>query len=95
MISRKALQEFWEREPGAEEPLRAWYAEAKSAHWTTPADVKAHYRHASILKNKRVVFNIHGNTYRLIVAISYSVGIVLIKFVGTHAEYDEIDAETV
>lgn len=95
VIARKTLREFWEREPGAEESLKAWYAEAKNAEWKTSADVKATYRHASILKNSRVIFNIHGNTYRLIVAISYSAGIVYIRFVGTHTEYDKINAETV
>ena len=61
----------------------------------TPAEIKAQYRSASILKNRRVVFNIKGNDYRLIVAVAYRIGVVYVKFVGTHAQYDAIDAETV
>lgn len=67
----------------------------KRSEWTQPADLKAHYRSASILKNRRVVFNIKGNDYRLIVAVAFKLGIVYVKFIGTHAEYDKIDAETV
>lgn len=66
-----------------------------NATWKSPTDIKAQYRNASILKNRRVVFNIKGNNYRLIVAIAYKQQIVYVKFVGTHAEYDEVDAETV
>jgi mRNA-degrading endonuclease HigB of HigAB toxin-antitoxin module len=66
-----------------------------SATWTQPADIKAQYRSASVLKNRRVVFNIKGNDYRLIVAIAYKLQIVYVKFVGTHKEYDAVDAETV
>lgn len=75
--------------------MRAWFDEAVKADWAQPADIKAHYRNASILKNRRVVFNIKGNDYRLIAAVAYRLGVVYIKFVGTHAEYDKIDAETV
>lgn len=69
--------------------------EAVKACWTQPAEVKAQYRSASILKNRRVVFNIKGNDYRLIVAIAFKLGIVYVKFIGTHEQYDKIDAETV
>lgn len=69
--------------------------EASKAQWKQPADIKAQYRHASILKNRRVVFNIKGNDFRLIVAIAFNLSIVYVKFIGTHAEYDKIDAETV
>lgn len=69
--------------------------EASKAQWQQPADIKAQYRHASILKNRRVVFNIKGNDFRLIVAIAFNLSIVYVKFIGTHAEYDKIDAETV
>ena len=97
VIARGALQRYWER-PGredAEEPLKAWYAEAKSAAWKSPADIKARYRSASFVGNKRVVFNIAGNKHRLVVHVNYRLGIVLIKFVGSHREYDKIDAATV
>lgn len=95
IISVKTLKDFWEANPDAEQPLRAWYDEACKAEWKTPADIKAQYRNASILKNRRVVFNIKGNDYRLIVAVAYMRGWIFIKFVGTHKEYDNINAETV
>ena len=75
--------------------MRAWYEEACKASWTQPAEIKAQYRSASILKNRRVVFNIKGNDYRLVVAVAYNTGVVFVKFIGTHKAYDAIDAETV
>ena len=75
--------------------MKAWYDEAINATWTQPADIKAQFRSASVLKNRRVVFNIKGNNYRLIVAVAYKLQIVYVKFVGTHAQYDAIDAQTV
>lgn len=82
-------------DPGAEQPLRAWVDEATKADWKTPAEIKEQYRSASILKDRRVVFNIKGNNYRLIVAIAYQRGWIFVKFIGTHKEYDAIDADTV
>lgn len=95
VIAVSTLRAFWERHPDAEQPLKAWYEEATLASWTQPADIKAQYRSASVLKNRRMVFNIKGNDYRLIVAIAYKLQIVYVKFIGTHEEYDAIDAETV
>ena len=95
VIAVSTLRVFWERHPDAEQPLKAWYEEATSAVWTQPAEIKAQYRSASVLKNRRVVFNIKGNHYRLLVAIAYKLQIVYVKFVGTHQEYDAVDAETV
>jgi mRNA interferase HigB len=95
IISRRRLVEFWESHPDAEQPLRAWYLEAKKANWNTPAEIKAVYRSVSILANNRVVFNIKGNTYRLVVIVEYSQGKMFIRFVGTHAEYDQIDATSI
>lgn len=95
IIALRALREFWEKHPQAETPLRAWYAEASRADWTTPADIKAAHRNASFLANNRVVFNIKGNDYRLVVAVRYTATMMFIRFVGTHAEYDRIDAETI
>jgi len=95
VIAKKTIRDYWEQEPGAKASLEAWYAEAKHADWKTPSDVKAKYGSASILKNSRVVFNIGGNTYRLVTWINYPFGIVYIRFVGTHSEYDKIDAENV
>lgn len=97
VIARRALQEHWER-PGrgdSKEPLQAWFAEARQAKWATPADVKAQYGSASFVADNRVVFNIAGNKYRLVVHLHYERQICRVKFVGTHAEYDEIDAATV
>jgi len=95
VIALRALLEFWQRHPDAEHALKAWYGEAKHGTWTGPADVKRKYGSASIIGSQRVVFNICGNKYRLIAAINYDAGIVFIKFIGTHAEYDNIDAGTV
>jgi len=95
VISRKKLIEFYEQ-PGrgdAKGPLEAWYYEAKNAQWKNPAAVKNQYRSASILKDKRIVFNIAGNKYRLVVKINYHAKIVYIRFIGTHEEYNKIDAE--
>ncbi len=95
IIALRTLRDFWERHADAEQPLRAWYHDVAQAHWNTPNDIKAVYRNASILGNNRVVFNIGGNNYRLIVANHYNRGIVYIRFVGTHKEYDSIDAENI
>lgn len=95
IVALKALREFWARHPDAEQPLRAWYDEVSRAQWRTPADIKAQFGHASILKGRRVVFNIKGNDYRLVAALAYHTGLVFVKFAGTHVEYDGIDAETV
>jgi len=97
VITKGALQRYWDT-PGREDdeqPLKAWYAEAKTAAWKSPAQIKARYRSASFVGDNRVVFNIGGNKHRLVVHVNYGLGIVLIKFVGSHAEYDRIDAETV
>jgi mRNA interferase HigB len=95
VISKKTLIDFWRRHPAAEQPLKAWFDEATKAHWETPQQIKDQYRNASIVAGNRIVFNIHGNKYRLIVAVAYRFGAAYIKFIGTHAEYDAIDAATV
>lgn len=95
VIAVATLTTFWQLHPAAEQPLKAWFEEASKAAWTQPADLKAQYRSASILKNRRVVFNIRGNEYRLVVAIAYQLQIVYVKFIGTHQQYDAIDAHTV
>ena len=95
IVSVKILREFWMHRPDAEQHLKAWVDEVKQANWIQPADIKARYRSASILKNRRVVFNIKGNDYRLIVSVAYRFGAVYIKFIGTHAEYDAVNAETI
>lgn len=95
VIAVGTLKAFWEKHAQAEQPLKAWYDEARVAKWTTPQDIKDAYASASFIRNNRVVFNIKGNDYRLIVAVAYKVQIVYIKFVGTHAEYDHVDASNV
>jgi len=95
VIAVSTLRTFWKRHPDAEQPLKAWFEEATNASWTQPSDIKERYRSASILKNRRVVFNIKGNDYRLVVAVAYKLQVVYVKFVGTHKEYDAVDAETV
>ncbi|HEX7917211.1 type II toxin-antitoxin system HigB family toxin [Rudaea sp.] len=95
LIALKSLREFWARHPQAEQPLRAWADEVRQARWKRPADIKAQFASASILKSRRVVFNIKGNDYRVVTAVAYRFQAVYVKFVGTHAEYDEIDADEV
>jgi len=95
IIALKALRDFWERHPQAEVPLRAWHAIASRAHWRSPADVKAAYRSASFLRGNRVVFNIKGNEFRLVVAVHYNRGLIFVRFVGTHQQYDRINAEDI
>lgn len=98
IIAKRTLRQFWERErrfADAKKALEDWHAQVSQADWATPIDVKAQYRDASILKDSRAVFNVCGNKYRLVVKINYPYRVVYIRFVGTHAEYDAIDAETV
>ena len=95
IISKKTLREFWERHPDSEQPLQAWYLEVRKADWASPDQVRGRFSNASILPNNRVVFRIKGNTYRLVVDVNYAGRRVYIRFVGTHAEYDRIDAEEV
>ena len=95
VIARTALRNFSNRHKDAKESLDAWWHEARRANWVSPADIKAQYRTASIIKNDRVVFNICGNKYRLVVRINYHAKIVYIRFVGTHEEYNKIDAEVI
>lgn len=95
IISRKTLKEFWETHADAEQPLRAWFAEATIARWKSFHDIKAAYRSADVLPGNRVVFDIKGNRYRLVVKIHYNTGVVFIRFLGTHAEYDKIDATAI
>lgn len=95
IISKAPLRTFWARNPAATLPLQAWYKDTAIAAWQTPNDVKAQHRNASIIANNRLVFNIKGNDFRLIVAVNYAAGTVYIRFIGTHAEYDKIDAATI
>ena len=95
VLSLKTLREFWEKHPDARQPLQAWYADVKHADWKSPTDIKNVYRNASFLANNRVVFNIKGNRYRVVVAVQYTYRLVYLRFVGTHQAYDKIDATTI
>lgn len=95
IIAIKRLKDFWKKHPDAEQPLRAWYSEVSKADWEKPSEIIKVYRTVSILVNNRVVFNIKGNDYRLIVTINYAYRLVYIRFIGTHKEYDKINAEEI
>ena len=92
VIAKRTLRNFWLTHADSEQQLKAWYNEAEQADWKSPNDIKKDYPSASILEDNRMVFNIKGNNYRLIVRINYKYGIISIRFVGTHAEYGKVDA---
>jgi mRNA interferase HigB len=95
VISKRTLQDFWSAHSDSMNPLAGWYAEAMKASWESPQDIKSQYKTASFLRDNRVVFNISGNKYRLIVKINYPYSTVYIRFVGTHAQYDKINAQEI
>jgi mRNA interferase HigB len=95
VIAKSTLRQFWLKHADSEQALKAWYQETDSSAWQHPNDIKAEYPSASILGNNRIVFNIKGNNYRLIVKINYAYQMCWIRFIGTHAEYDKIDATTI
>lgn len=97
VIAKRTLKTFWQQsgQADAQAQLEAWHDIVIKADWKTPQDIKDLFKNASIVANNRVVFNIAGNKYRLVVEIQYQAGIVWVKFIGTHAEYDKIDVETV
>ena len=86
---------FWERYANSEQYLKTWYDAAMNSDWKNPNDIKQTYVNASVLKDSRIVFNIKGNTYRLIVKFNFEKQWAFIRFIGTHAEYDKIDANTI
>ena len=94
LISRKMLRGFWAKHPEAQKPLMAWAKEVEGAQWADPAALKAMYRSASVLDEKRVVFNICGNKYRLVVWVHYRYGRVMTRWIGSHEEYDGLKVET-
>jgi len=95
IFSRKILREFWEKHPDAQNPLQTWYLDVKHTNWEKSSDIKVVYQTASFLKNNRIIFNIKGNTYRIVIVVHYKNGDVFIRFVGTHSEYDRIDANKI
>lgn len=98
VIALSTLKAFWEENPeyqDAKEPTLAWHRHALHADWSSPAEVKQDSRNASILKDGRVVFNIAGNKYRLVVWINYAYRVIYVRFIGTHVQYDKIDVQTI
>ncbi|HED37075.1 MAG TPA: type II toxin-antitoxin system HigB family toxin [Ignavibacteria bacterium] len=95
IISRKTLINFWEKHRETEQALKSWFDEVSNVIWTSPNKLKEQYRNASIITNKRVVFNINGNKYRLVVDVEYRIGIVFIVWIGTHKEYDKVNIKEI
>lgn len=95
IIAKIKPKKYWEKHADSEQYLKTWYDTAKAANWSSSNDVKQSYINASILKNGRIVFNIKGNSYRLIVKFNYEKQWAFIRFIGTHAEYDKIDANLI
>lgn len=95
VISKASLVEFWVIHPASKHALQTWFEDASRAEWRSPQDIKLRYASASFVSSNRVVFNIKGNDYRLVVAVVYRFAAIYIKFVGTHVQYDAIDAATV
>ena len=95
IIAKSTLRKFWEKYSDSEQYLKTWYDTASHANWKSPNDIKGTYANASILKNSRVVFNIKGNSYRLVVRFNYEKQWAFIRFIGTHADYDKIDADNI
>jgi mRNA interferase HigB len=95
IVAISTLQAFWEKHPDSKVPLQSWYAIASRAKWKTPTDIKAVYRNASFIANERVVFNIKGNDYRLVALVRYGQGLMFIRFVGSHKQYDKIDVSNI
>jgi mRNA interferase HigB len=95
VLSKKTLKTYWTIHQDCEQQLKTWYKESKEAIWKNPRDIKRDYPSTSFLEDNRVVFNIKGNKYRIIVKVNYDYGIAWIRFVGTHAEYDKINASKI
>ena len=95
VIAKRHLIHYWTKHPDAEQALKSWYDEVAKAKWKTPQDIKRKYTSASFVGNNRVIFNIKGNSHRLIVAVAYRFGAVYIKFLGTHRQYDQVDAASI
>ena len=95
VIAKKIVREFWEKHTDCEQQLKTWYQETSKAEWSNSNEIKTEYPTASIIGDNRIVFNIKGNTYRLIIKINFDYQMVWIRFIGTHAEYDKINAKSI
>jgi mRNA interferase HigB len=95
VIAKRTLREFWEKHRDCEQQLKSWYQEASKAEWNKPSEILRDYPNARILESNRMIFNIKGNHYRLIIKINFKFGMIWIRFIGTHSEYDKIDPNTI
>ena len=95
VIAKKILRDFWEKHSDSEQQLKSWYLEVSNTEWGSPNEIKTEYPSASIINNNRIVFNIKGNKYRLIIKINYDYQIIWIRFIGTHSEYEKINANEI
>jgi mRNA interferase HigB len=95
ILAKSTLRQFWEKHEDSEQYLKTWYDTAMRSHWKNPNEVKNTYANASILKDNRIVFNIKGNTYRLVVKFNFKKQWIFIRFIGTHVQYDKIDANII
>ena len=95
VVAKKILRDFWEKHKDCEQQLKSWFQEASNAQWKNPNEIKLDFPSASILNDNRVVFNIKGNHYRLIVKLNYDYQMIWIRFIGTHAAYDKIKADEI
>ncbi len=95
IFAKSTLSEYWEKHPDTEQYLKTWYDTAMNSDWRTPNEVKQAYVNASILRDSRIVFNIKGNSYRLVVRFNFEKQWIFIRFIGTHSEYDKIDVNTI
>jgi mRNA interferase HigB len=95
ILAKSTIQDYWIKHPDSEQYLKTWYDTAMSSDWKTPNDVKLTYANASILKDSRIVFNIKGNSYRLVVKFNFEKQWIFIRFIGTHMEYNKIDSNTI
>nr|MBD3621181.1 type II toxin-antitoxin system HigB family toxin [Sunxiuqinia sp.] len=95
ILEKSTLREFWAKYPDSEQYLKTWYDTAMNSDWRTPNDVRQSYANASILKDSRIVFNIKGNSYRMVIKFNFEYQLAFVRFIGTHSEYDKIDANTI
>ena len=95
IFAKSTLREFWEKYPDSEQYLKTWYDTAMNSDWKTPNDVKQSYANASILKDNRIVFNVKGNSYRLVIKFNLDHQLAFVRFIGTHSDYDKIDANNI
>ncbi|MBK9213433.1 MAG: type II toxin-antitoxin system HigB family toxin [Saprospiraceae bacterium] len=95
IFAKSALREYWEKHPDTEQYLKTWYDSALNSDWRTPNEVKQTYVNATILKDSRIVFNIKGNSHRLVAKFNFEKQWIFIRFIGTHSEYDRIDVNTI